>query len=215
MKLLPTANEIDLAKLQTELEEYGRKLRLIQHFINDAQSFAADKFRPKYKDVIIETYLSCLEERSLDIEIPSKRFNSLTKEQREALYSLKDDPGIIIKVADKHYVVVVWDREDYLKETYRQIDDKKVYEQVPDDPGILANTLIKALEKICLRGNLSKDTLAYFLVKYPKFARFYLPPKIHKRIQEDQLISNCGYYTENISSFLDCHFPTLAQKVRS
>ena len=35
-----------------------------------------------------------------------------------------------------------------------------------------------------------------FLVKDPKFARFYLPPKIHKRIQEDQVISNCGYYTE-------------------
>ena len=164
---------------------------------------------------MIETYLSCLDERPLDIEIPSKRFNSLTKEHREALYSLNDDPGLIIKVADKDYIVVVWDREDYLKETYRKIDDKEVYEQVPDDLGILANTLIKALEKICLRRNLSKDTLAYFLVKDPKFARFYLPPKIHKRIQEDQVISNCGYYTENISSFLNCHFPALAQKVKS
>ena len=103
-----------------------------------------------------------MEERPLDIEIPSKRFNSLTNEHREALYSLNDDPGPIIKVADKDYIVVVWDREDYLKETYRKIDDKEVYEQVPDDLGILANTLIKALEKICLRGNLSKDTLAYF-----------------------------------------------------
>ena len=75
---------------------------------------------------------------------------------------MNDDLGLIIKVADKDYIVVVWDREDYLKETYRKIDDKEVYEQVPDDLGILANTLIKALEKICLRGNLSKDTLAYF-----------------------------------------------------
>ena len=85
----------------------------------------ADIFRPKSsfnrrnKDVIIETYLSCLEERLLDIEIPSKRFNNLTKEEREALYSLKDDSRIIIKGTDKGSVVVVWDREDYLKETYR------------------------------------------------------------------------------------------------
>ena len=85
----------------------------------------ADRFRPKSsfnprnKDVIIETYLSCLEERLLDIEIPSIRFNNLTKEEREALYSLKDDPSIIIKGADKGSVVVVWEREDYLKETYR------------------------------------------------------------------------------------------------
>ena len=94
-----------------------------------------------------ETYLSCLEERLLDIEIPSKRFNILTKEEREALYSLKDDPNIIIKDADKGFVVVVWDRQDYLKEPYRQLDDKVVYERVPDDPSIFANTLMKALEK--------------------------------------------------------------------
>ena len=117
---MPTANKIDRAKLKTELEEYGRKLRLMWHFRNDERSFVTDRFRPKSsfnprnKDVIIETYLSCLEERLLDIEIPSKRFNNLTKEEREALYSLKDDPSIIINGTDKGSVVVVWDREDYL-----------------------------------------------------------------------------------------------------
>ena len=67
---------------------------------------------------------------------------------------------------------------------------------------------MKALEKIRLRGDLSKDTLDYFLVKYPKFARFYSLPKIHKRLDDvpgRPVISNCGYYTENISSFLDNH----------
>ena len=29
------------------------------------------------------------------------------------------------------------------------------------------------------------------------------------------MISNCGYYTENISSFLDYHLQPLAQKVKS
>ena len=43
------------------------------------QTFIAEVFRPKSsfnprnKDPITETYLSCLEERLLDIEIPSKR----------------------------------------------------------------------------------------------------------------------------------------------
>ena len=93
-----------------------------------------------------------------------------------------------------------------MKEAYRQLDDKEVYEQVPDDPNVLANTLMKALEKLRLRGDLSKDTLDYFLVKDPKFARFYLLPKIHKRLHDvpgRPVIPNCGYYTENISSFLD------------
>ena len=124
------------------------------------------------------------------------------------MYSLKDDPSIIIKGADKGSVVVVWDREDYLKETYRQLDDKEVYEQVPDDPSTLANTLMKTLEKIRQRGDFSKDTLDYFLVEDPKFARFYLLPKIHKRLHDvpgRPVISNCGYYTENMSSFLETY----------
>ena len=96
-----------------DLEEYGRKLCLIWHFRNDKRTFTAYKSRPKSsfnqrnKYAIIETYLSCLEERLLDIEIPSKRYNNLTKDERDALYSLKDDPTIIIKGADKGSIVVV------------------------------------------------------------------------------------------------------------
>ena len=39
-----------------------------------------------------------------------------------------------------------------------------------------------ALEKIRIRGDLSNDILNYFPVKDPKFARFYLLPKIRKRL---------------------------------
>ena len=46
---------------------------------------------PRNKDAIIETYLSCLEEKLLDIEIPSKRYNNFTKEEHNALNSFRDD----------------------------------------------------------------------------------------------------------------------------
>ena len=75
-----------------------------------------------------------------------------------------------------------------------------------------------ALEKVRIQGDLSNDTLNYFLVKDPKFARFYLLPKIHKRLHNvpgRPVISNCGFYTENISSFLDHHLQPIAQKVNS
>ena len=52
----------------------------------------------------------------MDIDIYCKRFNNLTKEERNALCNLRDDPTIIIKGADKGSAVVVWDRGDYLKE---------------------------------------------------------------------------------------------------
>ena len=85
-----------------------------------------------------------------------------------------------------------------MKEAYRQLDDKEVYEQVPDNSSVLANFLIKVLEKIRLWGDLSKNTLDYFLVKDPKFARFFLLPKIHKQLHDvpgRPVTLNCGYYT--------------------
>ena len=130
------------------MEEYGRKLRLIWHFTTDERIFSVDKsrtkssFNPRNKDAVIETYLSCLEERLLDTEIPSKRYSNLTREELDALYSLKDDSTIILKGCDKGLVVVVWDRED-LKEAYEQLEDREVYEEVSNDPNALVGTIIK------------------------------------------------------------------------
>ena len=105
-----------------------------------------------------------------------------------------------------------------MKEAYKQPEDKEEYEEVSNDPNVLVNTIIKPLEKIRLRGDFSSDTLNYFAVEDPKFARFYLLPKIHKRLHNvpgRPVMSNCGFYTENISSFLDYHLQPLAQKVKS
>ena len=154
----------------------------------------------------------------MDLEIPSKRYNNLAKEERQALHNFRDDSTIIIKGADKGSVVVVWDREDYLNKVYKQLEDRKVFGEVSNDPNVLVNTIIKALEKIRLRGDLSNVALRYFAVEDPKFARFYLLPKINKRLHNvpgRPVISNCGFYTENISSFLDYHLQPLAQNVRS
>ena len=96
----------------------------------------------------------------METEIPFQRYNNLTKKERDALYSLRDDSTIIIKGADKGLVVVVWDRGDYLRESYKQFEDRETYEEVSNDPNVLVNTIIKALEKIRLRGDLSNDTLS-------------------------------------------------------
>ena len=77
---------------------------------------------------------------------------------------------------------------------------------------------MRALEKIRIQCDLPNDTLNYFLIKDPKFARFYLLPKIHKRLHNvpgRPAISNCGFYTENIYSFIDHHLQPIAQEVNS
>ena len=80
------------------------------------------------------------------------------------------------------------------------------------------STIFKSLEKITKRGDLPQDIHNYFLVKEPKFTRFYLLLKIHERLYDvpgRPVISKCVFYTENISSILDFHLQSLAQKVKS
>ena len=142
----------------------------------------------------------------------------LSKEDRDALYSLKNDNTTVIKGADKGSAVVVWEREDFLKEAHKQLSDEEVYEEVTNDPSTLEGTIFTALNQIRARGDLPADNLEYFFNKDPKFARFHLLPKIHKRLHNVSgrpVISNCGYYTEKISSFLDYHLKPLAKIVES
>ena len=154
----------------------------------------------------------------MDIEIPQKKYNNLSREEWSALYNLKNDKNVVIKSADKGSAVVVWDRDDYIKEAENQLGDKDIYEEVCNDPGPLISTIHEVIEKIHKRRDLNADTIKYFMVKDPKFACFYLFPKIHKRLHDvpgHPVISKCGYYTENISSFLDFHLQPLARQVKS
>ena len=223
LQFVPTPKHINKAKIKEEIEVYGRKLRLMWHFRNDHQEFDVNPFKKKSKfnpkgDAAIEMYLSRLEEEILSLD-GKISYSNLTKGERNALYLLCDDPSIIIKEADKRSAVVVWDREDYLREANSQLIDKDVYREVK---GYAEDHLIKViksvLRKIRNRGDVSDETLDYFLVNNPKLGRFDLLPKIHKRLHNvpgRPVISNSGYYTENISSSLDFHLKPLAQKVKS
>ena len=58
----------------------------------------------------------------------------------------------------------------------------------------------------------------YFFNKNPSVGRFYLLPKIHKRLNNipgHPVISKYGYFTENVSACLDYHLQPLARQVRS
>ena len=114
--------------------------------------------------------------------------------------------------------MVVWDRDDYIQEAEKQLNAKEIYEEVSNDPQLLIDSIHRAVEKIRKRGDLSADNIKYFMVKDPKFARFYPLLKIRKRLANvpgRPVISNCGFYTENISAFLDFHLQSLTGEVKS
>ena len=55
----------------------------------------------------------------------SRQSQNLTKEEREAISALKNNPNIIIKKADKGSSLVIMNRTDYINEAERQLNDKK------------------------------------------------------------------------------------------
>ena len=176
------------------------------------------KFNPKRKNAAIEIYLSRLEEEIFALD-KKLSYSNLTKQERHALYSLRDDTSIIIKEADKGSGIVVWDREDYLAEARTQLKDKDVYQELKGNiVGPLEKIIKSVLRKVRDRKDISDETLDYFLVNNPKLGRFYLLPKMHKRLYNvpgRPVISNSGYYTENISAFLEYHLKPISQKVKS
>ena len=72
-------------------------------------------------------------------------YSNLTKGERNALYSLRDDKSIIIKETDKGSGVVIWDRGDYLAEAKKQLDDKEVYQELKGD---VESPLKKIIKKV-------------------------------------------------------------------
>ena len=133
--------------------------------------------------------------------------------EREALQALMYDKNIVVKPADKGSVIVIWDKQDYLKECQLQLSNKSFYKEVERDAlqGVMQkirNTVLDMLRK----KKIDKKLFNYLLL----LGRFYLLPKIHKRmtnIPGRPVIFSNGTSTENRSSYLDCHLQSLIPHV--
>ena len=68
------------------------------------------------RDIQLEMYISELEEERLNIDEAGQNYPNLTKAEHEALQDLMYDKNIVIKSADKGNAILIWDKQDYLKE---------------------------------------------------------------------------------------------------
>ena len=104
----------------------------------------------------------------------------MTRDERSALKDLRDDTSIVIKEADKGSAVVVWDREDYIKEANSQLEDKEVYEEIISfDSKFLSDTIFATLNKMKIKEEIDDNNIEFLMMENLRLARFYLLPKIH------------------------------------
>ena len=71
----------------------------------------------------------------------------MTKAGRDAVYSLENDNSILIKETDKGSAIVVWDRDDYLREAKNQLNDKNVYKDLNGNVEVLLKKSSKLSSK--------------------------------------------------------------------
>ena len=102
------------------------------------------------------------------------------------MQSLAEDRSIIIKSADKGSYVVVWDREDYLAEGYKQLSDTSTYAEVKKYNYKLLSQLTeksnKFLKRLYNNMLISEKELKYFSYNFKNtscVSKMYLLPKIH------------------------------------
>ena len=110
------------------------------------------------------------------------------------------------------------DRDKYVAEAMRQLNDTEVYISLRDDPTVdMIRKVNKRVEKLHNDGSISQSTLQYLIITNDAtVGRFYLLPKILKKnCPERPVISGCNTPTEKISAFVDSQLKPLVSQIPS
>ncbi len=108
---------------------------------------------------------------------------NISKQELHSIHKLKTDNDLIVKPADKGGAIVIWPKDSYLAEAYRQLNNLNHHQKVPHDPTsqILAET--KKLAYNLYKSNIIDNTTHKFLTSdsHARTPHLYLLPKIHKQ----------------------------------
>ena len=137
--------------------------------------------------------------------VQSTRKN-LSKHELQSINELKTDSDLIVKPADKGGAIVIWSKDAYLAEAYRQLNNNNQHKKLTYDPTdeILTQTKTLAFN---LHKSRIIDNLTHKFLRSDTQARtpqLYLLPKIHKPdIPGRPTISGCGGPTVKLSQYAD------------
>ena len=230
LKFCPTPEKVDVYALRKDIKNYIRRIRLKEYFHTDddvgGDFSEIPEFRKKStgwipdrnRELAIEAYVESLERGLLSHDFDTAYQRNLSKDEQTALENLRCYEDIIIKQPDEGSAVVVMDKEAYLKEAMRQLDDKEVYQPLVKDPTKdMIKKINERIQKSYHQGNIDKETQQYLMASGEERAgRFYLLPKIHKEgCPGRPVISGCNTPTEKISQFVDHHLRPLVPNIAS
>lgn len=222
LNFCPTPGEPKRGDLVRDLDYFHDNLRLEYHFKDNplpTPSFVklimtskvfkkTDRPPPPQAHKNLEAFYF-LNERDLQRQtLMEPRVKNLSKEEKGAIRSLKQDPSITIKSADKGGAVVILNTEDYVAEANRQLSDRNFYLPLARDQSQRFNDRIETyLASLLKKEIISKASLRP--THQPTTPAFYHNPKIHKPKTSSgippgrPIISGNGCATEKILALVD------------
>ena len=107
---------------------------------------------------------------------------------------------IVIKSADKGSGTVVMDRDWYINECLRQLNDTKFYKLLDNDITTdIQNRILKYTERMNRDNIINEETKRFLIQTDPKPGRFYILPKVHKQGNPGRpIVSSNSHPTERI-----------------
>ena len=177
------------------------------------------------RDLIFDFYLNAVESSILQTSYNNNtQHSNITKEERNAITTLKQDKNIVIFPADKGAAVVIQNRSDYRNEAYKQLNGKdenneEVYGLLPSDPMCDFQQRVKVVVHEALtKGVINDDTANFLVVANARPANIYFLPRIHKPQRPPPARPICNMInspTANISKWVDDQLQPLLKKLPS
>lgn len=221
------------SQLQLDLQEYHRKIKLADYFKNSpgmGKPFVGPSlWSPSFSEIspqireLIKKDIRMLKSQYSSLDGTFK-FKNLDKEELKALDELKKAKHIIIKPADKGSAVVIMDREQYILEAHRQLNDMEYYRKLKEPIYLQTIPLIRdILSRLRKKRVINAKQLQYLQGDlHPRERRFYILPKIHKdpmtwtvpfEVPRGRpIVSDCSSETYRTTEFLDYYLNPLSTK---
>lgn len=209
---------------------FNRRVKLDYHFRHKPPrprpkfrlptGWTPDQVEPDIAEFCTDT---CeLAQKSKDQHTP----DNLSKQERTALRQLRNNTDIVIKPADKGSATVIMDRDDYIHEATRQLNDTQYYTQLQEPIyNDTAKQITDIINDMADKKRIKRKVAEYLLPPdEPRQRCFYLLPKIHKERTKwttpnippgRPIVSDCGSETYDIAEWIDYHLQPIASSHQS
>lgn len=224
LKFIPTPKPTHYNKIYKSFLTYRRNMYNKYHFRDINSTTHPFKTRSKFtppppdNSNLIEYISHIYHDLKTQHTTQTHNKHNISPTELHTINELKSNNDIIIKPADKGGAIVIWPKENYLTEAYKQLNNTNHYQRIANDPTQDIQQQIRTLIKQSLNDKLIDDTTFKFLQPQTttKTPTLYLLPKIHKPdIPGRPIISGCGGPTVQLSQYADSLLKPLLQNIPS